>query len=161
MYKCVVVHTSKKMIIVKLMHVSSHSFRLSFLQLISSLSLPPPGHSELLPNLHLQRHCHQHLDSGWSCPNSCHHWDSVLLWWAIGIESPNSVTEFCMSINQVQFLLMISPYWNNILHMCMDVCHFSHAEWSRPANSGNTKQEYLSEQPLNVTLHWFFDLLQW
>lgn len=36
-----------------------------------------------------------------------------------------------------------------------------HAEWSRPANSGNTKQEYLSEQPLNVTLRWFFDLLQW
>lgn len=64
-----------------------------------------PSSLRLHLSLHIHLH-HQHLDSRESCPNPSHCWD-----WSSESNRQIPQIEFCTSINDVQILIMISPYW--------------------------------------------------
>lgn len=48
------------------------------------------------------------------CPKSCHHWNSVPPWWVIGMQLPNALINFSVSIKHVQLFQMISAHLNNV-----------------------------------------------
>lgn len=83
-------------------------FSHSFIEPISSTSPPHPNQSEHHPSLNIHLHHQQHLKRRESRPRFCHCWDSIR------VQSPNTLINFSISENHVQFFQVISPYWINV-----------------------------------------------